>query len=140
MAPVQPRLEGGAFDGAGAPRLDEAAEKIALAAAVHGDIHRQAEGAEAVVARTPHPIVDPGIVAAHIELEDARRLRRRGGLLEPRLADGGEHLRHAELRRASRRRGGAALDDRLEAANRRQHHRQPYLSSEKSGGAVDPAY
>src|SRR6185295_4500510 len=92
------------------------------------------------VARAADKVVYPGIVATHIELEDARGLRSGRGLLETRLADGGEHLRHAELRRAARCARRAALDDRFEAADRREHHRQPGLPAEKAGGGVDAAH
>src|SRR5919202_7146702 len=97
VIPGQCCLERRAFRRASAPGLDEAPEKISLAPAVHCDVYCQAEGAEAVVLRAPHPVVDPSIVAAHIELKDTHVLRRRGGLLEAGLADRREHLRHTGL-------------------------------------------
>src|SRR5687767_4375053 len=111
VVPREAGLEGGAFHGARAPGFDEPPDDVSLAPAVMGDVDRQAKSAIAVVLRAAHVIVDPGVVAAHVELEYADIARRARRFLEPRLAHGREHLRNAELRRRPRRRCGAAFDD-----------------------------
>ncbi|HTM61231.1 MAG TPA: hypothetical protein VL199_12790 [Burkholderiales bacterium] len=140
VGPIESGLEGGAFDRARAPGLYEPAKQVALPSAVRRHVDREAERAESVVAGTTHEVVDPGIITAHIELENARRLCGARRLLEPRLAHGGEHLRHAELRGAAGGGCGAALDNRFEAADRREHHRQPHLAAKKACRAVDTAH
>ena len=100
----------------GAPRLDEALGDVALAAAVDGGVHRQAEGVVAGVDRAPDIVVHPGIVAAHVELEDARPVAAgRGTLLEAGFVTELTHDRHAEPRGArAAGRGALGVEDSSE--------------------------
>src|SRR5687768_3515774 len=59
VVPGKAGLERLAFVGARAPRLDEAADEIALATAVHLHVHGDAERAEAVVPGAAYPVVHP---------------------------------------------------------------------------------
>src|SRR3989442_745613 len=104
VIPREAGLERGALDRPRAPWLDEAPEEIAFAPAVRRDVHRETERRETIVLCASHPVVDPGIVAAHIELEHAQGVRCCCGRFQPGLAYRREHLRHAEQRR-----GGAGL-------------------------------
>ena len=119
-----------------APRLGEAAGEVALAPAVMRAVHGEAEPGEAIGQRALHEIVDPGIVAAYVELEDADRVGRGSRGFEPGLAHGGEHLRDAELRSAARRIGGRALRKRFHAAYGREHHRQAHLLAHECRGRI----
>src|SRR2546421_527487 len=65
------------------PRLHEAPGEVALAPAVAGGVDGDGEGGVAVVDGAPHPVVDEGIVAAHVELEDAEVVRGLRHGLEP---------------------------------------------------------
>src|SRR3546814_20077230 len=65
----------------GPPRLDEPPRDVALTAAVDRGIDRQAEGVVAGGLCPPHMVVDPGVVAADVELEDLPAVRRLGGRL-----------------------------------------------------------
>jgi hypothetical protein len=114
LRPGESRLETAARGRGRAPGLDEAADEVALAPAVHRDVHGEAKGAVAVGERAAHVVVHPGVVAAHVELEDAQRVGRGGGFLQAGLADRGEHLRHAETapRRAPRGRAASTMDSR----------------------------
>ena len=55
--------------------------------------------------------VDPGIVAAHVELETRTVSAAAAVASSPCWHTDDQHLRHAELRRPAGSRGGAALDD-----------------------------
>ena len=69
----------------------------------------EAERRVAVRDRALDMVVDPGVVAAHIELEDAQRIGRRlRHLLEPGIADRAQHVGDAELARRRARPIGAA--------------------------------
>src|SRR5678815_5319915 len=97
-------------------------DRITLAPAVGGDVDRKAKRGKAVVPRALDEVVDPGVVAAHVELEGADGLRCRRRFLEAGLAHRREHLRHTELCRRARRGRRAPLDDRFQAADWREHH------------------
>jgi hypothetical protein len=76
-------------------------------------------------------IVDPGLVAAHVELVEPQRVgRRRRQLLEPGIADRAEHMRGAELIDRAHDRFGAGGMKTLEGAHWRQHHRQAQFAPE----------
>src|SRR5439155_16778174 len=96
----------------------------------------EAEGGVAMVHGAPHPGVDPRVVAANVELEDAEVVRRRRGRLEARVADRAEHLGHPELLGRFGGRGAAALGEGLDGADGRQHERQAYRPAEERGGRV----
>src|SRR6185437_13351931 len=90
VIPVQRRL---VFDAGrrGAPRLDEALGDVALPPAVGGGVHREAERIVTGADRAADIVVHPGVVAAHVELEDARPVAAgRGTLLKARLGDGAD--------------------------------------------------
>ncbi len=140
LVPGKRGLVAAAGRGAGAPGLDEAADQVAFAPAVHGDVHREAEGRVAVLARAAHMVVHPRVIAAHVELIAADGGGRRRGRFQPGLADRRQHLRHAELRRGARCRRRAALDDGFQAADRREQHRQPHAPAEERRAGVDPAH
>ena len=55
-----------------APRLDEASGDVALAPGIGGGIDGDGECVIARIHRALHHVVDPGVVAAHIKLEDLR--------------------------------------------------------------------
>src|SRR5262249_54103358 len=59
------------------PRLDVAGGDVALAPAVRGRVDGEAEGRVSVIARALDVIVDPGVVAANVQLEDAEVVRGR---------------------------------------------------------------
>ena len=136
VVPVEAGLELEAA-GAGAPRLHEAPGEVALAPAVDRGVHREAERGIAVGAGALHPVVHPGVVAADVELEDAKVGGRRGDGFEPGVADGAEHLRDAELRRGLRGCRAAALREGLDRADGREHHRDAHGPPEQRGGRVD---
>src|SRR6202030_29297 len=76
-----------------APGYDMALGDVALAPAVDRGVDGEAEGAVAVRDRARRVVVDPGLVAAHIKLEEAQRVR--GGLrdlLEAGLAHRAQHM------------------------------------------------
>src|SRR5262249_18671863 len=98
-APIKRHLE---FAAARAPAAgyDMALGKIAFAPAVDRGVDGEAEGAVPATDRAGHVVVDPGLVAAHIELEYPHRLRRRfGHLLQARIAHRAQHVGDAELLR-----------------------------------------
>ena len=136
VVPAEPRLE---LEAAGArpPRLDEAPGEVALAPAVAGGVHGEAEGGVAMVHGAPHPGVDPRVVAANVELEDAEVVRRRRDRLEARVADRAEHLGHPELLGRFGGRGAAALGEGLDGADGRQHEGQAHRPAKERGGRVD---
>ena len=121
----------------GAPRLHESPGQVALAAAVGGGVHGDAEPRVAVGDGAPHVIVHEAVVAADVELEDAEVVGRLGDGLQPGVADGGQHLRHAELRGGLRRGGAAARREALDRADRREHHRDADGLAEERAGRVD---
>ena len=83
-APIEPGLEGAALHPA-PPGGDEPLGDVALAPAVMGGVDGQAERRIAVRDGALDVIVDPGLVAAHIELVKTQRIgRRRRELLEAR--------------------------------------------------------
>ena len=119
------------------PRLHEAPGEVALAPAVAGGVDGDGEGGVAVVDGAPHPVVDEGIVAAHVELEDAEVVRGLRHGLEPGMTHTGQHLRDAELRRRLRGGGAAARGEGLHRADRREHHRDAHGPPEERRADVD---
>ncbi len=138
-APVERHLEfapRGAAASAGGVALGE----IALAPAVMRGIDGNAESRVAVRHRALDIIVDPRLVAAHIELEHARRVRRGlGDPFETGVADRAEHVRDAEFGRRLDHRLGAAGVKALQRPDRAQHDRQAQLASEHFDGWIDLA-
>ena len=98
---------------------------------IGGGVHRDAERVVAGVDRATHDVVHPGVVAAHVELEDLRPGHRLRGLLQPRLGHRTDDDRHAEFGGAAAGGRGAAGIERFQRADRRQHHRQPQLHAEE---------
>ena len=108
--------------------------QIALAPAVVGGIDREAERAVARCDGTFRHVVDPGGIAARVELIDAQGLGRRLRYgLQARLAHRTQHVADAELLRRLDRRAAAFGREQLQSADRRKDHRQAQLASEKAG-------
>jgi hypothetical protein len=120
-----------------APGLDEALGEVTLAPAVHGGVHRETERRIPVVAGALDVVVDPRVVAAHVELEDAEVVGRLGHGFEPWIAHRAQHLRDAELRRGLGRRGAAARVEALDRSDGREHHRDADLPAQEGRGAVE---
>ena len=100
-APVERGLEGAALHPP-PPGGHEALGDVALAPAVVRGVDGQAERGVAVGDGALDMVVDPGLVAAHIELKEPQRVgRRRRQVLEPGIADRAQHMRR---RRTPRRR------------------------------------
>src|SRR3954447_9491434 len=116
VIPVERRLE---FHAAGAlaPGLGEALGDVALAAAVDRRIDGQAKGVVAGVARAPDMVVDEGVVAAHVELEDLRAARPCRDRLERDFVDGAQEDGPPDAGPAPRHLDLALVPDRLEAAD-----------------------
>jgi hypothetical protein len=129
-APVERHLDSRPVDAAPAGG-DVALGEIALAAAVMGGVDGEAERGVAVRDRALDMIVDPGFVAAHIELEDAQRIGRRlGDVFEAGIADRTQHVGAAEFGRRPDHRLGAERMKAFQRADRTQHDRQPQLAAE----------
>ena len=132
-------LEGAALH-ASPPGGHEPLGDVALAPAVMGGVDGQAERRIAVRDGALDMIVDPGLVAAHIELKQPQRVgRRRRQLLEPGIADRAEHVAGAELPDAAHDRGGAQRVKAFQRADRRQHDRQAQLAPELADRGIDLA-
>ena len=85
-------------------------------------------------------IVDPGRVAADIELVEPQRLGRRfRQVFEPGLAHRAEHVRDAELLDRAHHRFRAGGVKTLERADRREHDREPELAPELAYRRIDLA-
>ncbi len=103
-------------------------------------VHGQAERGVAVRNRALDVIVDPGLVAAHIELKEAQRIgRRRRQIFEPGIADRAQHVRGPERVDGAHHRLGAGGVKALERADRRKHHREPKRASELAHRGIDLA-
>ena len=75
--------------------------------------------------------VDPGLIAAHVELEQLGIVGSgRRHLLEAGLAHRAQHVQRAERGRGPRRRQSAGRNDVLQRADRRQDHGQPHVVAE----------
>src|SRR5262249_22210504 len=100
-APIKRRLEFAAARASAAGHHVTLGE-IAFASAVDRGIHRDAERRVAVGDRAGHMIVNPGLVAAHIELEyPSCAWRGFSNLLKARVADRTEHMGDAKLVRGA---------------------------------------
>ena len=85
-------------------------------------------------------IVDPGRVAAHIELEHAQRVGRRlGHAFEAGIADRAQHMGDAEFAGRLDHRRGALGMKAFQRADRAEHDRQPQLAAENFGRGIDLA-
>ena len=93
---------------------------VALAAAVAVGVDGKAERVIAVVDGTPDMVVDPGGIAAHVELKDFEGVSRSfGGLFQPGMRSGTQNNPVAELA-GTRGDGGAATRlEHLEPADGR---------------------
>src|SRR5262249_9435971 len=139
-APVERRLEGAALH-ASSPRGHEALGDVALAPAVMGGVDGQAERGIAVRDRALDVIVDPGFVAAHVELEEAQRIGRRGReIFEPGIADRAEHVGGAERVDGAYHRFGAGGVEALARADRGPQQREARLGSEPAPRGVHLDY
>ena len=126
--------------GAPAPAGDMALGDVALAPAVMGGVDGETEHAVLVGDGAGHMVVDPGRIAAHIELEHAQRVGRRlGDPFEAGIADRAQHMGAAEF--AGRLdHGCCALGVKtFQRADRAQHDRQPQLAAENFSRDVDLA-
>ena len=86
-------------------------------------------------------IVDPGGVAAHVELKHAQRVGRRlGDAFQAGIAHRREHVGDAELGRRLDHRRGALGMKAFQRADRAQHDRQPQLAPENFRRGVDLAH
>ena len=85
--------------------------------------------------------VDPGLIAADIELKHAQRRRRRLRYrFEAGLADRAQHMRDAEFMRRLHDGCAAARIKRLQGADRTEHDRQPQPAAEKFDRGIDLAH
>ena len=76
-------------------------------------------------------VLDEGIVAAHIKLEQAHRVGGGfSGFLQPRLRHRAQHMGGAEPADAAHHGSGTGGIEDFQRADRRQHHRQPHLAAE----------
>ena len=104
---------------------------VALAPAVVRSVDGQKERRIAVPDRALDMVVDPGIVAADVELIDAQRLGRGlGHFFQTGQGDRGEHVRDAEFARGAHDGRAGALLEAFQRADRRQHDRQPQPAAE----------
>jgi hypothetical protein len=91
----------------------------------------EAERGVAVRHRALDMIVDPGLIAAHVELVEPQRVGRRCcQLLQPGIADRAKHMRGPELIDRAHDRFGAGGMKTLQRADRREHRRQAKFASE----------
>ena len=99
---------------------------VALAAAVAVGVDRQAEGVIAAVGGAADMIIDPGCVAAHVELKNLEPVARGlGGLVHAGIGDRGEDHAVAEFTGSGRDGRAAARIEILQRADRGAQHRQP---------------
>src|SRR6266403_858063 len=121
-APFQPLLEIAA-GGADAAFADVTLGDIALAPAVMRGVNRQAERGISAGDRPADLVFDEVVVAAHIELKNAQRVRRGpGDFLQAGLGDRTQHMGAAESLGGARDAcAGAGIED-LERADRGQHY------------------
>ena len=85
-------------------------------------------------------IIDPGGIAAHIELEDAQGIGRGlGDAFETRIAHRRQHVGDAEFRRRLGDGRGAFGMEAFQRADRTQQHRQLELAAEDFRRGVDLA-
>ena len=111
--------------------------EVALAPAVVVEVDGEAERDVAVGDGALDVVLDPGRVAADVELEDLGMIVAGRHRLEARRALRAQHVQGAEARRGPRRRRAAARHHVLQRADRRQDHRQPQLLAEHLGARVD---
>ena len=138
-APVEARLRNAVLHPAPAGG-DEALGDVALAPAVMRGVDGERKGGIAMLDRARDMIVDPGRVAADIELvEPQRRGRGSRQLFEPGLADRAQHVRAPELLDPAHDRFRAGGVKALERADRREHDRQAELPPELAHRCVDLA-
>jgi hypothetical protein len=114
---------------------------VPLAAAVDGGVDGEAEHGVGLGHRALDMGVDPGLIAADVELKHAQRRRRRLRYrFEAGLADRTQHVRDAELMRRPHDRRAAARIKRLQGADRTEHDRQPQPAAEKFDRGIDLAH
>ena len=121
----------------GAPGLHEALGDVALAPAVDLRVDGDAEGIVAGVHRLLHPVGDPGIVAAHIELVD---LGARAALHDVLEAERGHRAdQHPDIAGAGALGDGDATAglEGFQRSDGRQHDGQADLLAEDFGGRID---
>jgi hypothetical protein len=103
-----------------------------------GDIDGEAQGGIAMGHGAFDMIVDPSVVAAHVELEHAKAVGRRPrDRLEARIADRAEHVGDAELFSRFDHRRGPAGGETLQRADRAEHDRQPQPAPQHLGRGID---
>src|SRR5579883_890405 len=111
---------------------------VALAPAVDRGVDRDAEGRVMVRNRARDVIVDPGLIAAHVKLEDAKAVGRFfRNPLEARLAHRAQNMGDPERTRRPRNRSGGARMKALQGANWRQHYRQSQSAGEGGDAGID---
>ena len=121
IAPVELRLEDAGI-GDAHPAALVALGDVALAPAVAVGVDGQAKGVVALVDRAAHMVVDPGGVAAHIELEDLEAVAGGlGGLVEPGMRHRAQDHAVAEVARRLGDRRAAARLEHFERADRRHN-------------------
>src|SRR5262245_14494397 len=92
---------------------------VALAAAIDRNVDSEGEGVIPGGSRAIDDVLDPGIVATHVELKHLHSLRGGRGRFEARLGYRADHLRHSELTCGACNRGRASRIEALDAADRR---------------------
>ena len=123
--------------GARARGRDVALGEVALAPAVVVEIDGEAERDVAVGDGALDVVLDPGRVAADVELEDLGVIVAGRHRLEARRALRAQHVQDAEARGRPRRRGAARCHHVLQRADGRQDHGQAQLLAEHLGARVD---
>ena len=137
--PIERRLEFAA-GGAAPPAGDMALGDIAFAAAVMRGVDGETEHAVVIGDRARDMVVGPGCVAANIELEHAKAVRRRfGDSLEAGIAHRAQHVGDAEFGGRLDHRLGAAGMEAFQRTDRAKHDRQAQLAAEHLDRRIDLA-
>ena len=137
VAPVELRLIDAGVAGAHAAAL-VALGDVALAPAVAVGVDRQAKRVVALVHRAPDMVVDPGRVAAHIQLEDLEAVARGlGGFSSPGCDTEDRIMPLPNSRVAAATVAAAAGLEDFERADRRAQHRDAQLFAEQCPAAID---
>ena len=114
---------------------------VALAPAVAVGVDRQAKGIIALVDSAADMVVDPGGIAAHVQLENLEAVTGGFGcLVEPRMRYRAQDHAIAEFARRRGDGGAAARLEHFQRADRRAQHRDAQLFAEQCAAAVDVRY
>jgi hypothetical protein len=122
--------------GRAAPSPRRAGE-VAFAPAVVVEIDGEAERDITVGHGAAHVLIHPGLIAAHIELEDFGVVVGECHGLNAGGAHGAQHVHDTEARGGARGRQSAFCNDVLQRADRRQDHRYPQPMAQERSTRVD---